>query len=187
MMSTSPNFNGRIGRQIIRVSTAVDRLADVATTAAIIVLVAAVMLQVIARYAFQSPPPWTEELARYAMIWAGLIGATMSFKRRFDPALFTAVPKNALLAIVAGFIQSVTVLVYLLPVLWFSFFWPNMNFERGFLLRHSRITSETMGFSTLWVSIAVPIMVFFILIHLVARWFEATTTESHDIEAENAS
>ena len=168
---------------IQRLSGAVDRLADATAAVAIVVLVAAVMLQVVARYVFQSPPPWTEELARYAMIWAGLIGATMSFKRRFDPALFGAVPRTPWIAAVAGVIQSITVLAYLLPILWFSFFGPNMNFKRGFLLRHSRITSETLDVSTLWVAIAVPIMIFFILIHLVARWLEPPAPEAHDIEA----
>ncbi|UOD51520.1 TRAP transporter small permease subunit [Orrella daihaiensis] len=166
-----------------RLSAFVDRVADVTAGVAIVVLVAAVMLQVVARYVFQSPPPWTEELARYAMIWAGLIGATMSFKRRFDPALFSAVPRNPWLAIVAGLIQSLTVLIYLIPILWFTFFGPNMNVNRGFLLRHSRITSETLDITTFWVAIAVPIMIIFILIHLVARWFEPPAPEAHDIEA----
>ncbi|HEY7804421.1 MAG TPA: TRAP transporter small permease subunit, partial [Orrella sp.] len=61
-----------VGRAAQRLSGITDRVADVTALVAIAVLVAAVMLQVIARYVFQSPPPWTEELARYAMIWAGL-------------------------------------------------------------------------------------------------------------------
>lgn len=182
-MSEPLSLRQSIGHSIQRLSNAVDRLADVTAAVAIVVLVAAVMLQVIARYVFQSPPPWTEELARYAMIWAGLIGATMSFKRRFDPALFGAVPRTPWVAALAGLIQSITVLAYLLPILWFSFFGPNMNFKRGFLLRHSRITSETLDVATFWVAIAVPIMIFFILIHLAARWFEPPAPEAHDIEA----
>jgi TRAP-type C4-dicarboxylate transport system permease small subunit len=171
-----------IGRAASGLSQMTDRIADVTAIVAIAVLVGVVMLQVLARYVFQSPPPWTEELARYAMIWAGLIGATMSFKRRFDPALFSAAPKTPWLATLAGLIQSLTVLVYLLPILWFSFFGPNMNFKRGFLLRHSRITSETMDFSTFWVAVAVPIMIVFILIHLAARWLSPQTEQPQDLE-----
>lgn len=171
-----------IGRVAQRLSEITDRVADVTTLVAIGVLVAAVMLQVIARYVFQSPPPWTEELARYAMIWAGLIGATMSFKRRFDPALFPSLPKTPWMAAAAGLIQSLTVLIYLLPILWYSFFGPNTNFNRGFLLRHSRITSETLDFSTFWVAVAVPIMIIFILIHLAARWLSPETERPRDLE-----
>jgi len=77
----------RIG--IFTLSNGIDRLAGAAAMVFLVVLVAVVMIQVLARYVLNAPPPWTEELARYAMIWAGLMGATLSFKRRFDPALFS--------------------------------------------------------------------------------------------------
>ena len=161
----------RIGRAAIAISDGLDRLASAVTVLALTVLVGAVMLQVVARYVFQSPPAWTEELARYAMIWAGLIGATMSFKRRFDPALFKDPSARApWIAVLSGLMQSLVVLVYLLPILWHSFYGPNMNPERGFLTRHSRMTADTMDFSTLLVAVAVPIMIVVILIHLAARW-----------------
>ena len=101
-------------RGICHTSTALDRVASVLAGVAIVVLVGAVMLQVVARYMFSQPPAYTEELARYAMIWAGLIG--------------------------------------------------------GFLLRHSRTMADALPFSTVWVAVAVPLMIVLILIHLVARW-----------------
>ena len=160
----------RVGAAALALSRGLDRVASVVTVVALAVLVGAVMLQVVARYAFQQPPSWTEELARYAMIWAGLIGATLSFKRRFDPALFHGAPSSPWLSALAGAVQSLVVLVYLLPILWHSFFGPGANFARGFLLRHSRTTADAMDFSTLWVAIAVPLMIVVILVHLVARW-----------------
>ncbi len=75
------------------------------------------------------------------------------------------------LAAVAGVFQGLVVMIYLLPILWHSFFGPNMNPERSFLMRHSRMTAETLGFPTLLVAIAIPLMVVFILIHLAARAF----------------
>ncbi|WP_236627445.1 TRAP transporter small permease, partial [Sulfitobacter sp. HI0027] len=64
---------------MIRFSDTLDKVAMVLSGIAIVVLVGAVILQVVARYVFSQPPAYTEELARYAMIWAGLIGASMSF------------------------------------------------------------------------------------------------------------
>lgn len=159
---------GRIARSL---SDGLDRVAEAGAMLALVVLVGAVALQVVARYVFFSPPTWTEELARYAMIWAGLLGATLSFKRRFDPALFSAGVSGTWRTLVAGLLQSVVVLIYLTPILWYAFLGPGANPARGFLTRHSRTTAEAMDFSTLWVAIAVPIMVVVILIHLVARWF----------------
>ena len=41
-----------------------------------------VLFQVLTRYVFKSPPPWTEELARYVMIWGTLIvSAALSFDK----------------------------------------------------------------------------------------------------------
>ena len=179
---------GPVGRFVLGLSHGIDRLAGAATMVFLVALVGAVMVQVVARYALNSPPPWTEEMARYAMIWAGLMGATLSFKRRFDPALVNRAPgtaekgpRAALIATGAGVFQGLVVMIYLLPILWHSFFGPNMNPERSFLLRHSRMTAETLGFPTLLVAIAVPLMAIFILIHLAARFFEtADTPETQD-------
>jgi len=169
------------GRFVLGLSRGIDRLAGAATMVFLVALVGAVMVQVVARYLLNSPPPWTEEMARYAMIWAGLMGATLSFKRRFDPALVnrepgTAAtgPRAAMIATAAGAFQGLVVMIYLLPILWHSFFGPNMNHERSFLMRHSRMTAETLGFPTLLVAIAVPLMAIFILIHLAARAFESS-------------
>jgi TRAP-type C4-dicarboxylate transport system permease small subunit len=170
---------GPAGRIVLGLSRGIDRLAGAATMVFLVALVAAVMVQVVARYLLNSPPPWTEEMARYAMIWAGLMGATLSFKRRFDPALINRAPRTrvrgpraAMIASAAGAFQGLVVMIYLLPILWHSFFGPNMNPGRSFLTRHSRMTAETLGFPTLFVAIAVPLMAIFILIHLAARAFE---------------
>lgn len=161
----------RTAKMMIGFSNGLDRVATVIAGAAIVVLVGAVMLQVVARYIFQQPPAWTEELARYAMIWAGLIGASMSFKRRFDPALFNGAPSTrGLIGVAAEAMKSIVVLTYLLPILFYVFYGPGMNPARGFLLRHSRTMAEALPFSTVWVAVAVPLMIVFILLHLVARW-----------------
>ncbi|WP_339775322.1 TRAP transporter small permease subunit [uncultured Thalassospira sp.] len=160
-----------IRKTALAISLGLDRLAGIIAIIALSVLVGSVLLQVVARYVFASPPSWTEELARYAMIWAGLIGATMSFKRRFDPALFTGSSTGGgLMAVITGTVQSAVVIIYLTPVLWYCFFGPGNNPARGFLLRHSRTTADALDFSTLWVAIAVPVMIVIILVHLIARW-----------------
>ena len=169
-MASEMTLVRRIGSSARALSQGLDRAATLVAATALAVLVGTVILQVVARYLFQSPPSWTEELARYSMIWAGLIGATMSFKRRFDPSLFRGATGSTGMAMLAGTIQSLVVLIYLLPILWHSFYGPGANFARGFLTRHSRTTADALDFSTLWVAIAVPIMIVVILIHLLARW-----------------
>jgi TRAP-type C4-dicarboxylate transport system permease small subunit len=44
------------------------------------VLVTAVSWQVISRYIFTSPSSWTEEVARFLLIWIGVLGAAYAFR-----------------------------------------------------------------------------------------------------------
>jgi TRAP-type C4-dicarboxylate transport system permease small subunit len=64
----------------------VVRILDVVLKNVLIVLmvalVAAVSWQVISRYVFSSPSSWTEEVARFLMIWIGLLGAAYAFRTR---------------------------------------------------------------------------------------------------------
>ncbi|MDO6587372.1 TRAP transporter small permease [Salipiger sp. 1_MG-2023] len=155
---------------ILRTSRVLDWAASAVTVTALVVLVGVVLLQVAARYIFQQPPSWTEELARYAMIWAGLIGASMAFKRRFDPALMNSVKNGPpWLQTAAELVRSLVVFVYLAPVLLYCFVGPGMNPARGFLLRHTKTMAEALPFHTIWVAIAVPLMIVVIFVHILAR------------------
>ena len=61
-------------------------ILDVILRNALIVLMAALVIsvswQVISRYVFASPSSWTEEVARFLMIWVGLLGAAYAFRTR---------------------------------------------------------------------------------------------------------
>ena len=46
-----------------------------------IVLVAVVFYQVLARYAFNNPPSWTEELARYCQVWIILLTSSICIRK----------------------------------------------------------------------------------------------------------
>jgi hypothetical protein len=49
-------------------------------------LVVSVLWQVISRYVFSSPSSWTEELARFLLIWISLLGAAYAFRPGGEPA-----------------------------------------------------------------------------------------------------
>ena len=50
-----------------------------------VVLVAVVFYQVLARYAFNSPPSWTEELARYCQVWIILLTSSICIRKGSQP------------------------------------------------------------------------------------------------------
>lgn len=46
-----------------------------------VVMISAVFLQVVARYAFNSPPSWAEELARYCQVWIILLTSSICIRK----------------------------------------------------------------------------------------------------------
>ena len=69
----------------------ITRFLDAVLTRALIVLmlllVGSVLWQVISRYVFASPSSWTEEIARFLLIWISLLGAAYAFRSGMHLAL----------------------------------------------------------------------------------------------------
>lgn len=65
----------------------IDRCCLWLGTFCLLLMLACISLQIVARYIFDAPPAWTEELGRYAMIWGAMFGATCAYYRRLDPTL----------------------------------------------------------------------------------------------------
>ena len=64
-------------KTIIRI---LDNVLMKALILVMLLLVVAVLWQVISRYIFASPSPWTEEIARFLLIWIALLGAVYAFR-----------------------------------------------------------------------------------------------------------
>ncbi len=50
-------------------------------------LVVDVVWQVLSRYVFKAPSPWTEELAEFLMIWLGFLGACVALQAKAHPKI----------------------------------------------------------------------------------------------------
>lgn len=90
---------------IDRIKTLVDRTIAAFSVAVMIALVVCVVWQVFSRYVLNQPSTMTDELARFLMIWVGLLGAayTVGAQRHLSIDLFAMMlkgPKQALLNIV---------------------------------------------------------------------------------------
>lgn len=159
-------------QMLITASNRVHKAARQLAVFAIGLMFVTVMIQVIARYVFSSPPVWTEDVARYSMVWAGLLGATLSFKTRADAVLMqSAFPRRPhFLGICAEAIQSAAILTFVLPVVYFSFIGLKGGFAKGYLARQAGLTVDTLGIPMVWLSLSVPLAMLIILLHLAARW-----------------
>lgn len=161
-----------IQRAITRASYILDRCCRLTAVSFLAIMLVLVLFQVVARYILQSVPVWTEEAARYCMVWGGLLGATVAFRADSDPRIIHP-PKSGPKWKIAGttWIRSLGVVVFLGPVLYYS--------DR-FLMRTWHRTSEAIGISTMWVVLAVPVAVAVIFFHLLAKLLEPGTGRQLD-------
>ena len=80
-------------------SSKLEAIAKVLSIMAIIGMLIVIILQIVARYIFASPPTWTEEIRKLFMIWGGLLGTSIAFKRRADIVLYNPADKKGLVDI----------------------------------------------------------------------------------------
>jgi TRAP-type C4-dicarboxylate transport system permease small subunit len=64
-----------------RVSDVLNRLCEFALVVFLSAMTLVVFLEILFRYVFHLPLFWTEEFARYCLVWSSLLGATIAFKR----------------------------------------------------------------------------------------------------------
>lgn len=143
----------------------------VTAVAALVVMMASTLVQVVMRYGMNAPPVWTEELARYGMVWAGLLGAVVAFTQRADPVLVVGWSgRSGWRGRWAAVCRAMAATVFLGPVVWFSLFGRGMNPARGFLGRGAGRQSEMLDIPMIWVTAVVPLALGAII---VVAWIQA--------------
>lgn len=132
------------------------------------------MLQVLARYAFDSPPFWTEELARWLMVWGGLLGASCAFHTHADPAMVHPPADSVIRQKIQACARFAASWGFFAPVLWYTL---------PYLERQINRTSEGLHVSTVWMSSALPVAIVLILIHGLAGLGVLFSKQIYDREA----
>ena len=126
-----------------------EKVLDWVTSGILAVLLLIVLAQIVSRYVFNSSLSWTEEAARYLMIWGVLLGVSLSylngyliaietFVERFPPALRRVVRVvNNLLSLFFTGILTV--------------------FGVNLCILGAQMESPAMEISYLWIYLAIPV------------------------------
>lgn len=115
-----------------------------------------VLLAVISRYALKIPLPWTEEMARFLMIWAAFLSSTLGLKRGLHVGivfLIRRMSKN--LQLYLDILSKTLVSIFFIFVIW-------QGFKLSTLVSHQ--ISPVMRISMSWVYISLPISALILLI-----------------------
>jgi TRAP-type C4-dicarboxylate transport system permease small subunit len=102
-----------------RISEIINRYAEAAVFLIISVMAFAVFIEVIFRYVLLLPLFWTEEFARYSLVWSSLLAAGIALKRGQHIALtfvVERVPKR--IRTIAGLGGDIFVATMLAVILW---------------------------------------------------------------------
>lgn len=143
-------------------------VVDVVTGALVIgltsVMLVDVWLGIFFRYVLSAALPWTEELARYLMVWAGFLVVGLALKegahigldvlvRVLPPGARRAIVYPAALAValflattvVSGVQLLFTIAYQRMPVLEISMIWPYMAIPVGALLMLFQLVVQLLG------------------------------------------
>ncbi len=69
-------------RRFLALNRALVTLETRAAGALVITVAAVVLLQVLMRYLFAYPNPWSEEVSRFCFVWVSLLGASLAVENR---------------------------------------------------------------------------------------------------------
>lgn len=127
----------------------------------ILAMIGLVVLQIVGRYVFAEAPAWTEEAARFAMVWGGLLGGVVAFQNDADPSLTPVGPDKPLaLRRVQAWSRTLCVATFTGVLLYFA---------PGFIARSSLRVSEALGWNLGLVGLIVPIYAGLILLLAVTK------------------
>lgn len=149
-----------VAKYLAALSRILNRVSLYAAIGFLVLMLATVMFQVVARYIFFSPPAWTEELARYAMVWSGFLGATVSFYLKKDPSLTSTGAQPHKLHVTSQVLRFVAVVIFIGPI----FIW-----SPTVLSHHALRVTETLGINSGYVFLIVPVSAALILFHAVTQ------------------
>ncbi len=136
-------------RGIEKAARVVERIAAIPCMAFIGVMTAIVIVGVIFRYFFMSPIGWTEEAARYFMIWAASLAMSMGIMKGEHVGL------NFLVDVLPPPIRRMAAVAVNLAILYFLW----VLTERGYwmAINGRNQVSSLLGVSMIWSLAAIPV------------------------------
>ncbi|WP_108660982.1 TRAP transporter small permease [Acuticoccus kandeliae] len=112
-----------------------------------LVMLVSIFGQVVMRYGFSSPLSWSEELARYAMVWLAMLASALCLRKGQHLALLSADALPARIGTPVRVIGTLVVTVLLAILLWHSY---------DLASRAFRQTTPGLGLSMSWIYASLP-------------------------------
>lgn len=138
-----------------------DRLAELACAALLVLFTGLVLYSVFMRYAFHAPPMWGEDIPKLLFVWMSFIGGGICYLRNQNIrmtgviASFRRGPRR-----VIEVLMHLGILAMLLCIIWYS---------QPVLKLAARNTVYSTGLSDIWTYLALPIASVLFIAHSTLR------------------
>lgn len=141
-----------------------NRIWDDFTLFLFVCLLVAATLQVLSRYVFEAPLPWTEELARFLLVWVAFLGSASVTRRKMHIAVEFF--SNKFKGKTAGVINTV---LYMIMAVFLAilFYGTLVMFESSWPVHAGTMPWLRMSWVYLGAIIGVAAMLIYVLNHLV--------------------
>ena len=149
-------------RRLRALNRALVRFETFAAGGLVITVAAVVLLQVLMRYLFAYPNPWSEEVSRFCFIWVSLLGASLAVEHRahfgFDQVTKALAPSAK--RVVETFARAAVLLFSLLLI------------ATGIALMDLTMgeRSPALNLPVALVYAAAPVSGVLMVVHMVAGW-----------------
>jgi len=150
----------KILRQISeKVSHIAERVVQVTLVGMVAIMTIIIIIQVFMRYLFLYSLSWSEEVARYLMIWVAFLGASLALKYGFHIGIefvITRIPEKARVHV--NLLAKLSILVFLI-------FFTIGGFQVSWAVRDQ--DSPALLFSMGYAYLSAPVGGVFMIIHLL--------------------
>ena len=145
--------------EIARASDILERITAIPLMCAGGLMVVVVLVGTFWRYVLDNPILWTEEAARYLMIWMALIGASISMKRREHLGVEIVINRLP---------HKAKKVVQLVTSLFVAYFLYVLTVQGAIMAWDARVqVSPALGISMSWPLLSVPLTGLLTLIQLI--------------------
>jgi TRAP-type C4-dicarboxylate transport system permease small subunit len=170
-VDSKPPATGLLG-SLLRLRGRIDRVLEVTLVALMTVMVVNVLWQVCTRFLLRSPSSFTEELARFLLIWLGLLGACYALRHGMHLAV------EVLVGSLEGWTRRAAELASLLGVAGFAIAVLGVGgLNLVGLTRALEQTSPALGVSLAYVYMALPLTALLVLFYVLIAAVELLVGE----------
>ncbi|QNB46029.1 TRAP transporter small permease subunit [Thermanaerosceptrum fracticalcis] len=146
------------------ISDKLNSIAEIISIIIGIVLLGSLSMGVFSRYVIKNPYIWTEEIARFCMIWLTFIGGSVAMKQR-ELVNFSVLIDS----IPAKFSKFLRLVNTLLIILFIAIF---LRYGIDALKLFMRMKASATGLSLFWPSVGLYLGAIFMLVHSIHMLLE---------------